>query len=438
MTYGVLYDGNGNDSGFVPIDYTRYLQTQKFDVKDNVNGLSRAHYAFNGWNTDKAEGGVQYSPGDKVSMGSSDQVLYATWRLAAPQKLNALPTASSTVLLSWADNSTGETGFEIDRAPDSSGSPGAWSAVAIATANAISYSDATALSGTVYWYRVRALASVANDNSSYTESVSAKCVLLGYWPLQSDLLDYSGNGLSGVWKGPPSVAPMSFAPESGKTGIHFRVSELEQDNAGNIDYVNGTAGDHLIVPHDSAISLLKDDYLTVAFWIFWDSSDYEYFDGVRSVTQDNRYMNIISHAVWYSNGWQIRQDNTSNKLELYVHHKSTITYPFDGADPVTLVDDVSGFRGRWVHVVVEIDNVNLKVTTYIDGAKTATSPVNLPCSFTVVPTSYTGDESNTGDLAIGAFSHSWGGFPVNGKMRSVYIYHGLLDASGVDMLYAND
>jgi titin len=74
----------------------------------------------------------------------------------APSGLTAQAVSSSQVDLNWADNSSNEDGFLVERAPDVSGAPGAFNQIAAVGANVTSYNDAGLSSATGYWYRVRA------------------------------------------------------------------------------------------------------------------------------------------------------------------------------------------------------------------------------------------------------------------------------------------
>ena len=75
---------------------------------------------------------------------------------AAPSGLAATVVGMNQVLLSWADNSSNESGFTIERAEDSGGSPGTWSLIATVGPDATSYTDSAATTCTSYWYRVTA------------------------------------------------------------------------------------------------------------------------------------------------------------------------------------------------------------------------------------------------------------------------------------------
>ena len=86
---------------------------------------------------------------------------------AAPTALIASAASTTEIDLSWTDNSSNESGFNVERSPDGS----TWTQINTTAANATSYAD-TGLSGnTTYYYRVRA--TNAGGDSSYTSTANA-------------------------------------------------------------------------------------------------------------------------------------------------------------------------------------------------------------------------------------------------------------------------
>jgi len=72
---------------------------------------------------------------------------------SAPSGLTAAVISSSQISLSWTDNSTNETGFEIWR---KTGSGGTYSAIATVAANVTTYANTGLTGNTTYYYKVRA------------------------------------------------------------------------------------------------------------------------------------------------------------------------------------------------------------------------------------------------------------------------------------------
>ncbi len=88
---------------------------------------------------------------------------------APPTNLEVTAAAPTRVDLSWEDNSTNETGFEVERATGS----GAFQRIATVSASTALYSDRTVTAGTTYRYRVRAVGSGGNSLYSNTVEVRA-------------------------------------------------------------------------------------------------------------------------------------------------------------------------------------------------------------------------------------------------------------------------
>jgi len=86
---------------------------------------------------------------------------------AAPSNLAATAISSSEIDLAWTDNSSDETGFEIERSLD--GSSFAW--LASVGANTASYPNTGLNPATTYYYRVAA--SNSAGNSAYSSTASA-------------------------------------------------------------------------------------------------------------------------------------------------------------------------------------------------------------------------------------------------------------------------
>lgn len=89
----------------------------------------------------------------------------------APDDLAAAvnPAAPSTeILLEWDDNSSDETGFEVERSPNGSD----WAALVTLAANTSSLADANLTPSTTYYYRVRAVGPGGNSDWSATANAT--------------------------------------------------------------------------------------------------------------------------------------------------------------------------------------------------------------------------------------------------------------------------
>lgn len=92
----------------------------------------------------------------------------ATTLPAAPSGLSAVAASSSQINLIWTDNSSGETGFKIER---KTGAGGTYSQIGTTGAGVTTYSSSGLTAETTYYYRVRAY-NAAGD-SSYSSEANA-------------------------------------------------------------------------------------------------------------------------------------------------------------------------------------------------------------------------------------------------------------------------
>jgi hypothetical protein len=106
--------------------------------------------------------------------------------LNAPTNLTATATSQTQINLTWADNSTNETGFKVERA----GTP-----ITTTAANATSYSDSGLSCGTTYSYSV--IATNANgDSTAVTASATTLACSMPPAPVPNAPTDLSGSAAS--------------------------------------------------------------------------------------------------------------------------------------------------------------------------------------------------------------------------------------------------
>lgn len=90
----------------------------------------------------------------------------------APSGASAVQTEKDTIVFSWTDNSSNETGFEVQREADGGG----FSTLDTVAAGTQSYSDTTISVGVAYTYRVRAVGTAGNSSYSTASPVTPKYV----------------------------------------------------------------------------------------------------------------------------------------------------------------------------------------------------------------------------------------------------------------------
>ncbi len=93
----VIYDGNGNTGGTVPIDGNAYVAGDTVTVLGNTGNLVKTGSNFAGWNTAADGSGTSYAPGDTFVMGSADVTLFARWAAPADMSVTKIGPASASV-----------------------------------------------------------------------------------------------------------------------------------------------------------------------------------------------------------------------------------------------------------------------------------------------------------------------------------------------------
>ena len=119
---------------------------------------------------------------------------------ASPTNLKGSVVSSTQINLSWADNSSNETGFKIERSINGS----TFAQIGTAGANTTAYASTGLAASTKYYYRVRAYNS--GGNSSYSNTVSATTTASST-PTPTPSPTPGGNGQSGNGHGKPTPGP---------------------------------------------------------------------------------------------------------------------------------------------------------------------------------------------------------------------------------------
>jgi Regulator of chromosome condensation (RCC1) repeat/Endonuclease/Exonuclease/phosphatase family/Fibronectin type III domain len=88
----------------------------------------------------------------------------------APPSLTPVAVSANQINLSWRNTAGTVAGFMIERAADSSGSPGAWTQIVAVAASVTNYSDTGLTTNTTYWYRMQAYN--VCTNSAYSTPIN--------------------------------------------------------------------------------------------------------------------------------------------------------------------------------------------------------------------------------------------------------------------------
>jgi len=75
----ILYDGNTNTAGIVPVDSNVYTRGDSATVMSNNGNLTKVHCTFTGWNT-RADGSGKSLKSDTVIIIDSSTTIFAQWR----------------------------------------------------------------------------------------------------------------------------------------------------------------------------------------------------------------------------------------------------------------------------------------------------------------------------------------------------------------------
>lgn len=123
----------------------------------------------------------------------------------APTALSATPVSNSVIQLAWTDNSSNETGFEIEQSTSGPGGP--FTLIATVAANTTSYSNTGLNSLANYCYRVRAVLSTLA--STYTSTACATTMATA-----NNALDLGSAGAYVTFGVAPTVATPSYTVEA--------------------------------------------------------------------------------------------------------------------------------------------------------------------------------------------------------------------------------
>ena len=139
-------------------------------MRSRVAWFSNPNAFYNGYATGIAYETNPTSSADNARSMNNTAATVAAFRTSstsattptAPSGITAASTSSSSVTVRWTDNSSNETGFNVERSTNGVD----FTQVATLGAGAISFADSGLAASTRYYYRVRAYNSAGN--SSYT------------------------------------------------------------------------------------------------------------------------------------------------------------------------------------------------------------------------------------------------------------------------------
>lgn len=222
---------------------------------------------------------------------------------AAPSALAATASGTSTINLTWTDNSSDETGFKLER---KTGSGGTYAEIASSiAANVTSYSNTGLTASTTYFYRLRSYN--AAGNSTYSNEVSATTTAA-----------------------PPPTAPSSLtATANGTTAINLSWTDNSNNETGfKLERKTGSGGTYAEIA--SSIAANATSYSNTGL-----TAGTTYFYRLRSynASGNSSYSNEASATTNTSGG-----NLPANVLNLT---NWKITLPIDGPDAGSDADEVT-------------------------------------------------------------------------------------------------
>lgn len=130
------------------------------EVESGLKLLKRASHSVNSWADASA---TLNTTNHTLTITGAVDTLGSEYALAipvinppaSPSNLSVIPVSGSVLQLMWTDNSTDETGFEIERSETGSGGP--FTLITTVPANEVSYSNTGLALSVNYCYRVRAV-----------------------------------------------------------------------------------------------------------------------------------------------------------------------------------------------------------------------------------------------------------------------------------------
>ena len=142
---------------------------------------------------------IQNYQNDPRVVSVEENTIQITSIPAAPLSLIAKPTSSSSIVLTWKDNSNNETGFKIERKTGACDSINEWAQIVTKEANVKTHTNTGLTANTTYSYRIRAYNAVGN--SSYSKCASAKTALSGTpkAPRNLNATSISGSEIKLIW-----------------------------------------------------------------------------------------------------------------------------------------------------------------------------------------------------------------------------------------------
>ncbi len=239
----------------------------------------------------------------------------ATTPLTAPTALSVITTTNSSIAVSWTDNSTNETGFEVERSLTSGSG---FALIATLGVNNVSYSDAGLPEGSKYYYRVRAIAAgipssgysneansttLLNPPSSFTATAGSTTVINLVWidnsasetGYQVESSITSGSGFSVITTTAANASSYAVTGLTAGTTYYFRIKAVNSTLSSNY---SAEANATTLVPLAVPTSVVATAVSTTGINLTWNdnTSDETGFQIEQSLTSGSGFSIINTTA----------------------------------------------------------------------------------------------------------------------------------------------
>jgi transcriptional regulator CtsR len=150
-------------------------------------------------------------------------------QLSAPTNLSASASSSSQINLTWSDNATFESGYQVERSNDGSN----FSKIADLGANTTNYANTGLAASTKYYYRVRAVSAAGASGYSRTVEATTQAPPINFPNTPSNLsaVAISSSQINLTWTD-NATNEMGYVVERSTDGvIFFKIADLGANSA---------------------------------------------------------------------------------------------------------------------------------------------------------------------------------------------------------------
>jgi len=302
----------------------------------------------------------------------SNEASATTPILNAPSNLSASAVSYKQVTLTWTDNSSEETGFEIER---KTGAGGTYARITTASANATSYTNTGLTQGTEYFYRVRAVS--GSNYSQYSNEISVTTQTL---PAPSNL---TATPLSS------SQIRLTWTDNSSDETYFY----IEYKTTGNFISLGSVAANTTTYTHSNLAQGTTYTYRVKAYNT--SNNIYSaYSDEVLATTPVLPPPSALSATAFSSTQIQLAwTDNSTDETNFHIERKTGAEGAYSqiasvGANVTTYADTGLTQNTEYYYRVRAYNSSNAAYSAYSNEISATTATLNAPSNLTTATLSY--------------------------------------------------